>query len=123
MKNTHTPGPWVIQTCNVNGPFLDSFFISTEERIVCRFPTGTGQFSETGQENLANARLIAAAPDLLSALERLANEYAALMNSQGAAIDIGQPGSEFTAGQWVGSRLQSPMQQAWKAIAKAKGEA
>ena len=70
-----------------------------------------------------HARLIASAPDLLSALERLANDYAALMNSQGAAIDIGQPGSEFTAGQWVGSRLGSGMQEAWKAIAKAKGEA
>jgi hypothetical protein len=69
------------------------------------------------------ARLIAAAPDLLSALERLANDYAALMNSQGAAIDIGQPGSEFTAGQWVGARLGSPVHEAWKAIAKAKGEA
>jgi hypothetical protein len=75
MKNTHTPGPWVIQTCNANGPFLDSFFISTEERIVCRFPTGTGQFSETGQENLANARLIAAAPELLSALEDMLCAY------------------------------------------------
>ena len=70
-----------------------------------------------------HAKLIASAPELLSALERLANDYAALMNSQGAAIDIGQPGSEFTAGEWVGSRLGSPMQAAWKALAKAKGEA
>jgi hypothetical protein len=59
---------------------LDSFYLSTtaqtwdgneEERIICRFPTGTGQFSDMGRENLANARLISAAPDLLSALEEM----------------------------------------------------
>ena len=75
MNNTlHTPTPWAIHTCNENGPFLDSFFLSTTaqtwdgnecERIICRFPTGTGQFSDIGRENLANARLISAAPDLL----------------------------------------------------------
>lgn len=73
----HTPGPWAIETCNENGPFLDSFYLSAQvktwdgnddERIVCRFPTGTGQFSETGRENLANARLISAAPDMFDAL-------------------------------------------------------
>ena len=78
MNNTlHTPTPWAIHTCNENGPFLDSFFLSTPaddnecERIICRFPTGTGKFSDMGRENLANAHLIAAAPDLLSALENL----------------------------------------------------
>jgi hypothetical protein len=82
MKNTlHTDGPWAIHTCNENGPSLDSFYLSTtaqtwdgneEERIICRFPTGTGQFFDMGRENLANARIISAAPDLLSALESLA---------------------------------------------------
>ena len=74
----HTSAPWAIHTCKENGPFLDSFLISAdgkawdgneEERIVCRFPTGTGQFSDTGRENLANARLISSAPDLLDALD------------------------------------------------------
>jgi len=81
MNNTlHADGPWAIHTCNENGPSLDSFYLSTtaqtwdgneEERIICRFPTGTGQFSDMGRENLANARLISAAPDLLSALEEM----------------------------------------------------
>jgi hypothetical protein len=84
MNNTlHTNGPWAIHTCNENGPSLDSFYLSTtaqtwdgneEERIICRFPTGTGQFFDMGRENLANARLISAAPDLLSALDSLLNK-------------------------------------------------
>ena len=130
MTTQHTPGPWAIETCNENGPFLDSFCLSAQvktwdgnddERIVCRFPTGTGQFSDTGREHLANARLIAAAPDLLSALELIAQEYAALMRSQGASADIGSLGSEYTAGEWVGSRLGSHIAKAQELIAKAEG--
>ena len=85
MNNTlHTPTPWAIHTCNENGPFLDSFFLSTTaqtwdgnecEQIICRFPTGTGQFSDMGRENLANAHLISAAPDLLSALEEMMSVF------------------------------------------------
>jgi hypothetical protein len=121
MKAQHTPAPWYIaHHTDVQG----------EKSIDVRHCLDSApkqpeihQIARLHEADEANARLIAAAPDMLDALERLANDYAALMNSQGAAIDIGQPGSEFTAGEWVGSRLQSPMQEAWKAIAKAKGEA
>ena len=72
MKTQHaTTAEWKIQTCQENGIFLDSFYITAEdnpwddlERIICRFPTGTGQYGEPGRINLANARLIAAAPEL-----------------------------------------------------------
>jgi hypothetical protein len=114
MNNTlHTPGPWAIHTCNENGPFLDSFYLSTtaqtwdgneEERIICRFPTGTGQFSDMGRENLANARLIASAPDLLSALEFLLADYIAI-------------NGENLTGSLV------PADKAREALRKAKGEA
>jgi hypothetical protein len=110
MNNTlHTPAPWVIHTCNENGPFLDSFFLSTPaddnecERIICRFPTGTGQFFDMGRENLANAHLISAAPDLLSALETCAselNQLAFIQKDKMAGVAI---------------------QKAFDAIAKAKG--
>jgi hypothetical protein len=85
MKTTnHTLGHWAIETCNENGPFLDSFYLSAQvktwdgndgERIVCRFPTGTGQFSETGRENLANARLISACPDMFEALQAICDAF------------------------------------------------
>ena len=113
MKTQHTPGPWTISGTH------HSIGIAPDDGK----SDGLASVFGCGPQAEANAALIASAPELLYALERLANDYAALMNSQGAAIDIGQPGSEFTAGQWVGSRLGSGMQEAWKAIAKAKGEA
>jgi hypothetical protein len=109
----HTPAPWAIQTCNENGPFLDSFFLSanvptwdgnTADRIVCRFPTGTGQFSDTGRENLANAHLIAAAPDLLSALNLLLDKLHA--HAPGLITD---------------RHTESAITKAEMAIAKARG--
>ena len=114
MNNTlHTPAPWAIHTCNENGPSLDSFFLSTTaqtwdgnecERIICRFPTGTGQFSDIGRENLANANLISAAPDLLSALEAAV-----------ARVQIANEEGDPILSAWLPDALS--------AIAKAKGEA
>lgn len=75
MKTSHTPGPWKSERlinppkakdrrCGfvVNGPDAQPLPIR-----ICdlRVPSGVGGFSE-GE---ANARLIAAAPDLLAALE------------------------------------------------------
>jgi len=113
MKTTnHTSGPWAINTCNENGPSLDSFYLSTtaqtwdgneEDRIVCRFPTGTGQFSDMGRENLANARLIASAPEMLQALESCLDYL--LMDSM------------------IEEDAAPEIESIRKAIAKAKGEA
>lgn len=83
-EQQHTGGKWEIKTCNENGPFLDSFFISAPdktwddndiERIICRFPTGTGKFSDIGRENLANANLISAAPDMFDALQAICDAF------------------------------------------------
>lgn len=95
----HTPSHWKIETCNENGPFLDSFYIQTDakhwdgndiKRIICRFPTGTGQFGEMGRENLANANLIASAPDLLEALRFLLADYIAIEGDKltGSSVPI-----------------------------------
>lgn len=69
--STHTPGPW-----SVHRPYQaqfesSGFFVFTDDG------RGNGvhipAFEEDGAEAAANARLIAAAPDLLTALRRIAD--------------------------------------------------
>ena len=65
--NKHTPGPWFYETGN------------TEALIVERDGTTVAELQTTYQTTAhrsleANARLIAAAPDLLAALQSLIND-------------------------------------------------
>lgn len=85
MKTTHTPGPWKIHQHQI---------FSGSSKLA--------DLSFRDDEN-ANARLIASAPDLLSALEFLLADY--------IAID----GEELT-----GSAI--PVEKARAALRKAKGE-
>ena len=64
MSAKHTPGPWKATARHVTAP-------ETEDRLELRVTIGGGN----RDDNRANARLIAAAPDLLEALEAC---YAAL---------------------------------------------
>jgi hypothetical protein len=113
MKTQHaTTAEWKIKTCQENGIFLDSFYITAEdntwddlERIVCRFPTGTGQYGEPGRINLANARLIAAAPQMLAALR-------AALEAMGDSYDATDAAGEEGDALW---------DQVAEAIAKAEG--
>ncbi len=75
MNNTlHTPGPWyVAHHSDIDGGQ------SIDIRHCCDIPPSTPQIHQIARlpENaLANARLIAAAPDLLSALESAFNAIA-----------------------------------------------
>ena len=63
MNAKHTPGPWYPVYSIETGTFNNSFKIGTSDVIVARTPTSNGHETE------ANARLIAAAPDLLAACE------------------------------------------------------
>jgi len=73
MENKHTPGPWKIiypegflYHIVINGrPFIAT--------IDGQYPD-LEQCEEHEQENLANAKLIAAAPELLEALRAIAEE-------------------------------------------------
>ena len=57
MNTTHTPGPWRISSIGSYG-----LTIGDEKQII-------GTVHGDNSESIANARLIAAAPDLLEALE------------------------------------------------------
>ena len=92
----HTPGPWHALTYNENTLHAE---IMSGDVCLARVP----YWPLANEESQANARLISAAPDLLSALEFLLADY--------IAID----GEELT-----GSAI--PVETARKAIAKAKGE-
>ena len=71
--NKHTPGPWTLETvqtscgiCHKIGPFPWKDGKQNHACIYADYP-GTGPIEK---ELLANARLIAAAPDLLEACEK-----------------------------------------------------
>lgn len=65
VKTRHTPGPWKMSKCVCGHPRCKDYWVSSG-----KFCQGSG-FSE------ANARLVAAAPDLLSAAYAIegASEY------------------------------------------------
>ncbi len=69
---THTPGPWqVIDNRSMNGNYwigTDAWTSHAEVRMGC------GEAAELGDE-LANAKLIAAAPDLLAALQEIVMKW------------------------------------------------
>lgn len=96
MKTPHTPGPWRTVTALAH-EFNPQ---STRRDIIgkCEF----GDCYVAGDISKEDARLIASAPELLETLRAIAAEYRALQRSQGASKNID---SEFTAGEWIGSRL------------------
>ena len=79
-RTQHTPGPWAV---NPVGAVVDSFRATGEIVPVCALLWPTDVRSE--DETEANARLIAAAPDLLAALKALVD-----------VIDLHYPRDHFT---------------------------
>jgi hypothetical protein len=72
MKHTH--GPWLVRYNSVTTA-LNLRIVDCDERPVCEFPDPIYANERNGikseRESIANAALIAAAPELLSALENL----------------------------------------------------
>lgn len=105
MSTAHTPGPWFVSTADgsgdqlyVGGMVLQSPYTAFASRAST--PSALGKIDK---ETLhANARLIAAAPDLLDALHRVMRHIPA---------DAG------------GASLGDDMHRAHKALAKATGSA
>jgi hypothetical protein len=87
MKNTpHTPGPW-----NLNGNGILLHPVTNAQLVTQRIETSLGSFEVLDETNEpeANAYLISAAPDLLSALEGFIELYL-----QGQLILEGDNGSD-----------------------------
>lgn len=109
-KQTHTPGPWVVDLDREF--FQDGDQVSVEAmtvdgmvaREVCSLflDTGEDKDGEDYAEDAANARLIAAAPDLLTALRDLCDAI------PDATVEADPP-----LGCWV--------EMAREAISKAEG--
>jgi len=101
----HTPGPWHYEAGYDGGDSDDSVaFIchegtSSEDTVVAAMHLSDRVGNEASL--IADARLIAAAPDLLAALERLAS-YGNIFRYKESEVN--------------------PYEQAMAAIAKAKGE-
>ena len=76
MSNKHTPGPWVIETvptsvgiCHKIGPFPPRRPDDVTPRSACLYADYPSVHNPADNELYANARLIAAAPELLAALQ------------------------------------------------------
>ena len=73
---THTPGPWIL-TCN-DKDFLIESPEGISAKLLATLPVhrlGSGDRVPQLSEQTANARLIAAAPELLRVLERITDIY------------------------------------------------
>jgi len=102
MKTTHTPGPWTLDP--------DNFVIAELDfgRQIIADPNCGIRIRDWSEEHRANARLIAAAPELLEALEIFVRPDRQL---------------EKTPGGWYIFRLTgADVNQVAAAITKAKGE-
>lgn len=90
--SAHTPGPWALETvttscgiCHKIGPF-PARRDSDSPRHACLYSDNNSTFNPADQELLANAHLIAAAPDLLEALQLFVAWSEAERNHEGTTF-------------------------------------
>ena len=71
-ETTHTPGPWEIHIYEFGTSYSDgSFYVGGPGFCIAQ----RAPWPERAAESIANARLIAAAPDLLAALKLVESVY------------------------------------------------
>tara|TARA_R110001606_G_scaffold30344_4_gene93820 strand:+ start:720 stop:1025 length:306 start_codon:yes stop_codon:yes gene_type:complete len=97
----HTKGPWVTADGYGEKRYGTAVKSIHDDHLIC---SCTGYYGREGAE--ANARLIAAAPDLLEALERLKIEITL------SDVDM----------DYIESHFRPHLERAASAIAKARGE-
>ena len=106
----HTPGPWVCQT-QANGSSIRHPVILSDEGAVA-----TAQWCDNTQKTNANARMIAATPDLLEALRMWLDIHdtpAGFAGKYGKALDAAIAAQQL--------RVEAAASAARAAIAKAIG--
>lgn len=69
----HTPGPWEILDLREKGEECITIAMTTSPQALCRIRNEVSGVP-LNQEDLANAKLIAAAPDILAALREIRGE-------------------------------------------------
>ncbi len=104
-ETSHTPGPWIIQDDNENIHLAIVVDSPTESNVIA------GPFNRDVARHMANARLIAAAPELLRVSKRLVSDCESLMRLLEKYADI----------SCTGGIMFSNLKQARVAIAEAEG--
>jgi len=115
---SHTPGPWSLETvrtqcgiCHKVGPFPPRSGGRTE-RYACLYADYPSNSDPADQELLANARLIAAAPDMFEALDNISGLSRALRVGGPDPMDL----------QGLSDALEEAVSLALSAMAKATGQ-
>jgi hypothetical protein len=83
-KAKHTPGPWEREHCDIYGPYS-----GRQQLIATAYKEERGRNTvDDGEEAIANACLMTAAPDLLEALKQArADMYAIRSRFSGSQIE------------------------------------
>jgi hypothetical protein len=79
----HTQGPWTTRTAFKHGEPIESVIQAGTEVLASAYDLGSDQLDEME----ANARLIAAAPELLEALDKTIEVFVDLRHAQGFSMD------------------------------------
>ena len=88
MEMQHTPGPWAARELFEDGDEAQSMGLFIyEERNAYDHREPVASLPGIGREDFANAQLIAAAPDLLHALNLMLREHDALQIAEGSTED------------------------------------
>lgn len=121
--STHTPGPWMAWPCCDEDDYTPRYaevlkdprpaggIFDDTQPLICR-----AFYGKTDDERLANARLIAAAPELLEALDVIAKFSEGLSNSRCFRSDCTEEQFRYIA-EW-----RNTIEDARNAIAKATGQ-